>query len=236
MSRIVHLFLMSFFVLFLAGTVGCCGKHRSSKESLNPQDQSGGVNLMNIEKEESAIVLIEFQNQWVEKGLYNWLIKDQLMSRDVLSNTKTLVDEARKRGIKIIHAPLIIDPEHKKGWLAWLTFGKVFTKGTRKAEIMEGMFKEEDIFVTGRYAFDAFVGSNLQNILKENSVENLFLCGFTTDQCVAKTMRTAIEKGYNCYLVSDCTATMNGFFQWKTERKFRGKIIKHADIMNGLKM
>ncbi|MBL7204269.1 MAG: cysteine hydrolase [Desulfobacteraceae bacterium] len=187
---------------------------------------------MNIEKGKSAIILIEFQNQWTGKGLYHWLIKDQLTSRNVLANTLTLVDEARKRGIKIIHAPLIIDPENKKGWLAWLTFGKVFTKGTRKAEIMEGLLKEGDILITGRYAFDAFVGSNLEHILKENSVENLFLCGFTTDQCVAKTMRTAIEKGFNCYLVSDCTATMNGFFQWKTERKFRGKVINHKEIID----
>jgi nicotinamidase-related amidase len=190
---------------------------------------------MNIEKSKSAIVLIEFQNQWTGKGLYHWLIKDQLTSRNVLSNTLTLVDESRKRGIKIIHAPLIIDPDNKKGWLAWLTFGKVFTKGTRKAEIMEGLFKEGDILVTGRYAFDAFVGSNLEIVVENNQIENLFLCGFTTDQCVAKTLRTAIKKGVDSYLVSDCTATMNGFFQWKTEKKFRGKIVTYVDVLNGLK-
>jgi hypothetical protein len=47
------------------------------------------------------------------------------------------------------------------------------------------------------------------------------------DQCIAKTMRTAIKKGVDSYLVSDCTATMNGFFQWKTERKYRGKVVNH---------
>ena len=56
----------------------------------------------------------------------------------------SLVDNAGKKGAKIIHAPLIIDPENKKGWFAWLTFGKVFAKGARKAEIMEGLFKEGD--------------------------------------------------------------------------------------------
>ena len=190
---------------------------------------------MNIEKSKSAIVLIEFQNQWTGKGLYNWLIKGQLTSRNVLENTITLVEEARKMEIKIIHAPLIIDPENKKGWLAWLTFGKVFTKGTRKAEIMEGLLKEGDILITGRYAFDAFVGSNLEQVIKDSSIETLFICGFTTDQCVAKTMRTSLKKGINGYLVSDCTATMNGFFQWKTERKFRGKIVTCVDVLNGFK-
>ena len=186
---------------------------------------------MNIEKSKSAIVLIEFQKQWTGKGLYHWLIKGQLASRNVLENTITLVNEARKSGIKIIHAPLIIDPENKKGWLAWLTFGKVFTKGTRKAEIMEGLLKEGDIPVTGRYAFDAFVGSNLEQVIKDSGIETLFICGFTTDQCVAKTMRTSLKKGINGYLVSDCTATMNGFFQWKTERKFRDNIVNHRAIV-----
>jgi hypothetical protein len=32
---------------------------------------------MNIGKSKSAVVLIEFQNQWTGKGLYNWLIKGQ---------------------------------------------------------------------------------------------------------------------------------------------------------------
>lgn len=189
---------------------------------------------MNIEKERSAIILIEFQNQWTGKGLYNWLIKGQLTSRNVLANTITLVDEARKKGIKIIHAPLIINPENKKGWLAWLTFGKVFTIGTRKAEIMEGLFKEGDIFVTGRYAFDAFVGSDLEQVIEDNDIEMLLICGFTTDQCVAKTMRTAIKKGIDSYLVSDCTATMNGFFQWKTERKYHGKVVNHLKAIDWL--
>ena len=89
------------------------------------------------------------------------------------------------------------------------------------------LFKEDDILVTGRYAFDAFVGSNLEQIIEDNDIETLFICGFTTDQCVAKTMRTAIKKGINSYLVSDCTATMNGFFQWKTERKYRSKVVNH---------
>jgi len=186
------------------------------------------------EKSKSAVVLIEFQNQWTSKGFYNWLIKGQLTSRNVLVNTITFVDEARKKGVKIIHAPLIINPEHKKGWLAWSTFGKVFTKGTRKAEIVEGLFKEGDILVTGRYAFDAFLGSDLEQVIEDNDIETLLICGFTTDQCVAKTMRTAIKKGVDSYLVSDCTATMNGFFQWKTERKYHGKVVNHLKAIDGL--
>ena len=34
------------------------------------------------------------------------------------------------------------------------------------------------------------------------------------------------------YLVSDCTANINISFQWKTERKCRGRVVTHVDILN----
>ena len=185
---------------------------------------------MIINEHKSAILLVEFQNQWTEKGFYNWLIRKQLDTRNVLENTKKLLGVAREHGMKIIHAPLIIDPKNKKGWLAYLTFGKVFTKGKTGSEISEGLFKKGDSIVKGRYAFDAFVGSNLYNILKENNIKNIFVCGFTTDQCVARTMRTMKKKGFNAVMVSDCTATLNSFLQKKTEKEFRDKIINSKDI------
>lgn len=186
--------------------------------------------IVNTNGQKSAILLIEFQKQWTQKGLYNRLIKGQLNSRKVLENTKNFVDGARKRGIKIIHAPLIIDPKNKKGWLAFLTFGKAFTKGTWKSEISDGFFKEGDLIVKGRYAFDAFVGSDLETVLRENGMETVFVCGFTTDQCVARTINTMIKKKINAYLVSNCTATLNNFFQKRTEKKFAGKIVNSRDI------
>ena len=186
---------------------------------------------MNINKSKSAVLLIEFQNQWTQKGIYNWLIKKQLNTRNVLENTKSLIDNARKQGIKIIHVPLVIDPEKKKGWLAFLTFGKVFTKGTWKSKISDDFFEKGDFLVKGRYAFDAFVGSDLETILKENNIENVFICGFTTDQCIAKTMNTMINKKFDAYLVSDCTATLNDFFQKRTEKKFADKVVNSHDIV-----
>ncbi len=186
---------------------------------------------MKIDKNKSAIVLIEIQKQWTEKGFYNSLIKAQLESGQVLENTYTLVNEARENGFKIIHAPLIIDPENKKGWFAYLTFGRVFTKGSWKSEITNGFCRKDDLIVEGRYSFDAFTGSNLEQMLKENHIENLYFCGFTTDHCIAKTMKTALGKKFNSYLVSDCTAARSNSIQRKVEKRFNGRVVKHNEIL-----
>lgn len=187
---------------------------------------------MDIPKNNSALLLIEFQKQWTEKNLYRCFINEQLNKTRAVSNTLKFVSEARSRGVKIIHAPLIIDPHNKIGILANVTFGKVFTKNTWKSELVDGVYKDGDIIIEGRYGFDAFVGSNLEEILKSNRIQNVFLCGFVTDQCVEKTMKTAILKGFNAFLVSDCTATFHEFFQKITEQKHRERNYKSDMLLN----
>ena len=186
---------------------------------------------MNKEMKNCAILLIEFQKQWTMKGVYNSLISKQLHSRNVLENTRSLVKKARQNGMKIIHAPLIIDPKNKKGWLAYLTLGTVFTKDKEKSEMVEGVYEQGDLVVKGRYAFDAFVGSDLEKILKREDIEKVFVCGFTTDQCVAKTMRTMKKKGFEAILVSNCTATFSSKIQQKVEREFSDRVINSEKII-----
>jgi nicotinamidase-related amidase len=187
---------------------------------------------MKLSISKSALILIEFQKQWTDPGLYHTLIKGQLASRKVIENTRRLTDEARGRGIRIIHAPLVIDPKNKRGWFAHLTLGKVFTLGSRKAEITPTLYQEGDPVVKGRYSFDSFIGSDLEQLLRSHGLSTLFVCGFTTDQCVAKTLRTALLKGFDAYLMSDCTATMNHFFQKKTERGFGERSIESRKLMS----
>ena len=78
----------------------------------------------------------------------------------------------------------------------------------------------DDIEVKGRIGFDNTKGSNLQVILKENEIGKIYFIGFTTDHCVAETMDTLLSDGYECILISDCTATRNSKLQKKIEDKY----------------
>jgi nicotinamidase-related amidase len=166
--------------------------------------------IKTFEPSRSAVVLIEFQNQWTDGGLYHRLIRQQLASRSVLDRTRAFLTEARSRGSHIIHAPLVIDPHNKRGLLANISFGRIFTQGSHGAEITQGLYQSGDLVVEGRYAFDAFLGSNLEELLRIHEIRTLFMGGFITDQCIAKTLRTALRKGFDAYLTADCTATYSG--------------------------
>ncbi len=185
-------------------------------------------------KNNKAILLIEFQKTWTEKGVFYRIIKKEYSSRNVLSNTKQLISEARKKGIKIIQAPLILDRSDKERYKktpfpARLT--RRFTVNTWKAEFTNGIYNESDIVVKGRYGFDACEGSDLEQLLKENGIKKIYVCGFTTDHCVKETMNSLINKGYNCILVSDCTATKSNKLQKKIEQEFE-TITSNEAILN----
>ncbi len=180
----------------------------------------------------SAILLIEFQKTWTEKGIFNKIIKKEYTSGNVLNNTKEVVATARKHSVKVVQAPLILDKTDKERYKKTpfpARLLKRFTKGTWKAEFTDGIYENTDIVVQGRCGFDACEGSDLEQLLKRNGIKNVYVCGFTTDHCVKETMNSLISKGFHCVLVSDCTATKNNKLQKKIEKGFEiisGKQLK----------
>ncbi|XXQ67882.1 cysteine hydrolase family protein [Neisseriaceae bacterium B1] len=55
----------------------------------------------------------------------------------------------------------------------------------------------------------AFIGTNLNELLQENQIDTLFICGLTTDHCVSTSTRMAGNLGYQVYVLADATATFD---------------------------
>jgi len=176
-----------------------------------------------LNNSKTAILVVEFQKTWTERSFFHKLIKKEYETKNVYQNTKQLLEVARKNGLTIIQSPFILDKKDKEKYkkIPFLPklFGQ-FTANTWRAEYTDGIFDKSDIEVKGRTGFDNTKGSNLQAILKENKIEKIYFVGFTTDHCVAETMDTLISDGYECILVSDCTAARNSKIQQKIENKY----------------
>jgi nicotinamidase-related amidase len=49
----------------------------------------------------------------------------------------------------------------------------------------------------------AFYCTELGDVLKKQRIENLLVCGVTTEVCVHTTVREANDRGYRCAVISD---------------------------------
>ena len=54
---------------------------------------------------------------------------------------------------------------------------------------------------------NAFIGTDLREVIAHHGSNQLIMAGLTTDHCVSTTVRTAGNMGYDTYVVSDATAT-----------------------------
>ena len=65
--------------------------------------------------------------------------------------------------------------------------------------------KKDIIIIKTRY--DAFEKTNLEGILKENTIQKVLICGFMTNFCCETTARTAHGKDYFVDFIVDATGT-----------------------------
>lgn len=55
----------------------------------------------------------------------------------------------------------------------------------------------------------AFIGTNLEEKLKQTACQELVIIGFTTDHCISTTTRMAANLGFKVFVVENATATFD---------------------------
>jgi nicotinamidase-related amidase len=84
----------------------------------------------------------------------------------------------------------------------------------------------------------AFYATDLENMLHRNSIAQLLVCGVTTEVCVASTVREANDRGFDCLVLRDCTASYFPEFHDQTLRMIAsqdgifGWVGGSADVLN----
>ena len=169
---------------------------------------------MKLDPKRTAVVLIEFQNDFTsEGGSLHGAVKGVMESTDMLTHAAETMRAAREAGATIIHAPITFTDDYREltsepyGILKGVVDTKSFRKGTWGAEIVDVMQPSEgDIVVEGKRGLCTFASTNLDFILRSRGIQNIALGGFLTNCCVESTMRTGYERGYNVITLTDCLA------------------------------
>jgi ureidoacrylate peracid hydrolase len=169
---------------------------------------------MELDPKETAVVLIEYQNDFTsEGGVLHGAVSEVMASTGMLANTAGLVKTARDAGATIIHAPIQFAPgyneisSHPYGILAGVVDSNAFVKGAWGSQIVQDVAPADgDIVIEGKRGLDTFASTNLDFILRSKGIKNVALGGFLTNCCVESTMRSAYEKGFNVFTLTDCVA------------------------------
>ncbi len=169
---------------------------------------------MLIDPAKTAVVLIEYQNDFTsEGGALHGAVAPVMEQNGMLDKTQELVEAARAAGATIVHAPITFAPgfgelaDHPYGILKGVVDSTAFVKGEWGAEIVDSLAPQEgDVVVEGKRGLDTFATTNLDFILRARGITTIALGGFLTNCCVESTMRTGYEKGYEVITLSDCVA------------------------------
>ncbi|MBV9351925.1 MAG: cysteine hydrolase [Mycobacterium sp.] len=169
---------------------------------------------MSIDPKTTAVVLIEYQNDFAsEGGALHKAVSEVMEKTDMLGHTRRVVEAARTAGATIMHAPITFTEgygeitQHPYGILKGVVDGHAFVKGSWGAAIVDDLTPaDSDILIEGKRGLDTFASTNLDFILRSKRITTIALGGFLTNCCVESTMRSAYEHGYQVVTLSDCVA------------------------------
>lgn len=169
---------------------------------------------MTLDPKTTAILLIEYQNEFTTKGgVLHDAVAGVMDETKMLANTVNVVAAARKKGVTIMHAPITFAEGYGEltsqpyGILKGVVDGKAFIQGSWGAKIVDDLTPVKgDIVIEGKRGLDTFASTNLDFILRSKGIKTLILGGFLTNCCVESTMRTAYEHGFDVITLTDCVA------------------------------
>ena len=169
---------------------------------------------MSIDPSTTAVVLIEYQNDFTsEGGVLHGAVAEVMDKTGMLANTgrssRRPGRPARRSCTRRSPSPRATtrSAAHPYGILKGVVDGNAFVKGTWGAAIVDELAPQTgDIVIEGKRGLDTFASTNLDFILRSKGITTIVLGGFLTNCCVESTMRSGYENGYKVITLTDCVA------------------------------
>jgi nicotinamidase-related amidase len=169
----------------------------------------------------TAIVMIDMQRDFLLPGGFGEALgNDVSLLNAAVKPCAALLEVARGRRMLVVHTreghrPDMSDaprakvergsPKMRIG--AEGPMGRILIRGEVGHDIVAELAPAHGEPVVDKPGKGAFYATDLHLILQTHGVENLIVCGVTTEVCVHTTVREANDRGYRCIVPGDCCAS-----------------------------
>jgi nicotinamidase-related amidase len=171
-----------------------------------------------VDPRHTALLVIDVQNDFCsEGGLMHEIGKDLSMMKGMIGRLGGVLDAARAADVLPVYIQNSWLPQHRAASGPWLRFmvvrygmdpGRGCTvEGTWGAEILPEVAPQPGDVVVKKWRSSAFVGTNLDMVLRCNDIKSIVVTGDVTQGCVESTARDAAFHDYYVVVLEDCVAT-----------------------------
>jgi nicotinamidase-related amidase len=176
---------------------------------------------LEFELETTALVMIDMQRDFVEPGGFGEMLGNNVtLLRNCIKPCKEVLETARKVGLFIIHTreghrpdlsdcpPTKLARGHLKTGIGDIgPMGRILVRGEKGHDIIPELYPKPGEPVVDKPGKGAFYDTDLLGILRNRNIKTLIVCGVTTEVCVNTTVREANDRGFECIVPEDCTAS-----------------------------
>jgi biuret amidohydrolase len=174
-----------------------------------------------VELDKTALIIIDMQRDFLEPGGFGETLgNDVSLLAAAVAPCRAVLEAARRRGLLVVHTREGHRPDLSDAPPAKLTrghpslrigakgpMGRILVRGEPGHDIVPALCPAAGEPVIDKPGKGAFYQTELELMLRNRGIENLLVCGVTTEVCVNTTVREANDRGYRCIVLADCCAS-----------------------------